>query len=66
MPFLLPAIYVRVLSWAILAWLIFLIGADRAQLLSWALVGLLAVSYAGGAIGGVLVATIFIGVCGAC
>lgn len=52
-PYLLLAIYLRVLSWAILAWLIFIIGADRPRLLSWALVGLLAVFYAGGGIGGV-------------
>lgn len=52
-PFLLLAIYLRVLSWGVLAWLIFAIGSERPQLLSWALVGLLAVFYAGGGLGGV-------------
>lgn len=53
MPYLLIAIYLRVLSWGILAWLIVIIGADHPQLLAWALVGLLAVFYAGGGMGGV-------------
>jgi len=53
MPFLLLAIYLRVVSWAVLAWLIFVLGSERPQLLAWALVGLLAVFYAGGGLGGV-------------
>ena len=53
MPFLLLAIYLRVVSWAALAWLIFAIGSKRPQLLAWALVGLLTVFYAGGGLGGV-------------
>jgi len=53
LPYLLLAIYLRVLSWGVLAWLIYIIGADRPWLLAWSLVGLLAVFYAGGGIGGV-------------
>jgi len=53
MPFLLLAIYLRVASWGILAWLILTIGSDRPHLLAWALVGLLAIFYAGGGLGGV-------------
>ena len=53
MPFLLAAIYLRVLSWGILAWLIHLIGASQPQLLTWTLVGFLALFYAGGGMGGV-------------
>jgi len=53
MPFLLLAIYLRVASWGALAWLIFTIGSERPRLLAWALVGLLAIFYAGGGLGGV-------------
>jgi len=53
LPFLLLAIYLRVASWAVLAWLIFAIGSDRPDLLAWALVGLLAIFYAGGGLGNV-------------
>jgi len=53
MPFLLFAIHLRIVSWGALAWLIFALGAERPQLLAWALVGLLAVFYAGGGMGGV-------------
>lgn len=53
MPFLMLAIYLRVLSWGLLAGLIYLIGASHPNLLAWALVGLLAVFYAGGGLGGV-------------
>jgi MFS family permease len=53
MPFLLLAIYLRVFSWGALAWLIFAIGSERPRLLAWALVGLLAIFYAGGGLGGV-------------
>jgi len=48
MPYLLLGIYLRVASWAVLAWLIYSIGADRPETLAWALVGMLAVFYAGG------------------
>jgi Na+/melibiose symporter-like transporter len=53
MPFLLLAIYLRVASWAVLAWLITTLGASRPELLAWALVGLLAVFYAGGGLGNI-------------
>lgn len=53
MGYLLAAIYLRVISWATLAVLIYLIGASHPQLLAWALVGLLALFYAGGGLGGV-------------
>jgi hypothetical protein len=53
MPYLLLAIYLRTVSWAVLAWLIATIGASRPDLLAWALVGLLAVFYAGGGLGGI-------------
>ncbi len=53
MPYLLLAIYLRVISWGGLAWLIMAIGADHPRLLAWALVGLLAVFSIGGGLGGV-------------
>ena len=53
MPYLLLAIYLRVLSWGTLAVLIFTIGGSHPTALAWALVGLLAVFYAGGGLGGV-------------
>ncbi|HFD39358.1 MAG TPA: hypothetical protein ENJ31_05865, partial [Anaerolineae bacterium] len=53
MPYLMLAIYLRTASWAILAWLIVAIGASQPDLLAWALVGLLAVFYAGGGLGGI-------------
>jgi len=53
MPYLMLAIYLRTASWAILAWLIFTIGASHPDLLAWSLVGLLAVFYAGGGLGGI-------------
>ena len=53
MPFLLLAIYLRVASWVVLAWLIASLGASRPELLAWALVGLLAVFYAGGGLGNI-------------
>jgi MFS family permease len=53
MPFLLLAIYLRVFSWGMLAWLIYAIGSERPRLLAWALAGLLAIFYAGGGLGGV-------------
>jgi MFS-type transporter involved in bile tolerance (Atg22 family) len=53
MPFLLLAIYLRVASWGLLAWLIYAIGDSNPDLLAWALVGLLAVFYAGGGLGNI-------------
>ena len=43
MPYLMLAIYLRVISWGVLAVLIFTIGANNPELLTWALVGLLAI-----------------------
>lgn len=53
MPFLLLAIYLRVASWGALAWLITSVGASQPELLAWALVGLLAIFYAGGGLGNI-------------
>jgi MFS family permease len=53
MPVLLLAIYLRVASWAVLAGLIAILGASHPALLAWALVGLLAIFYAGGGLGGI-------------
>ena len=53
MPYLLIAIYLRVLSWGALAWLVYSIGAERPQILAWILVVLLAIFYAGGGLGNV-------------
>jgi hypothetical protein len=53
MPFLLLAIYLRVASWAMLAWLILALGDSHPELLAWVLVGLLAVFYAGGGLGNI-------------
>ena len=53
MPYLMLAIYLRTASWAVLAWLILTIGASHPDLLAWALVGLLAIFYAGGGLGGI-------------
>jgi hypothetical protein len=52
-PFLLLAVYLRAISWGLLAWMIVAIGSSRPQLLTWVLVGLLAVFSIGGGIGGV-------------
>ncbi|MBE9525290.1 MAG: MFS transporter [Chloroflexi bacterium] len=51
MPYLMLAIYLRVVSWGILAWLIYTIGAEQPITLAWALVVMLAVFYAGGGLG---------------
>lgn len=48
MPYLLLGIYLRVISWAVLAWMIFLIGADKPETLAWVLIIMLAVFYASG------------------
>ena len=53
MRYLMLAIYLRVISWGALAGLTYAIGASRPHLLAWVLVGLLAVFYAGGGLGGV-------------
>ena len=53
MPYLMLAIYLRVVSWGTLAGLTYAIGASQPRLLAWVLVGLLAVFYAGGGLGGV-------------
>lgn len=53
MPYLMLAIYLRVISWGVLAVLIFTIGANNPELLAWALVGLLAIFYAGGGLGNI-------------
>ena len=53
MPYLLTAIYLRVVSWGVLAWMIHAIGADHPDWLAWSLVGLLAVFYAGGGLGNI-------------
>jgi hypothetical protein len=53
MPYLLLAIYLRVLSWGALAWLVYTIGAKKPNILAWVLVILLAVFYAGGGLGNI-------------
>ena len=53
MPYLMVAIYLRVVSWGMLAGLTYAIGPSHPQLLAWVLVGLLALFYAGGGLGGV-------------
>ena len=53
MPYLMLAIYLRVISWGVLAWLIYTIGAEHPTTLAWALVVMLAVFYAGGGLGNI-------------
>jgi MFS family permease len=53
LPYLLTAIYLRVISWGILAWLIYTIGAEQPITLAWALVVMLAIFYAGGGLGNI-------------
>jgi len=53
MPYLMLAIYLRVVSWGALAGLTCAIGASQPRLLAWVLGGLLTVFYAGGGLGGV-------------
>lgn len=48
MPYLLLGIYLRVISWGILAWMIVSIGANKPETLAWVLIIMLAVFYAGG------------------
>lgn len=52
-PMLLVAIYLCIVSWGLLAILVHLLGRNNPTLFTWALVGLLAVFYAGGGLGGV-------------
>ncbi len=52
-PYLLVAIYLRVLSWGTLAWFIYAIGGQHPITLAWILVGILTVFYAGGGLGNV-------------
>ena len=49
-PYLLGAIYLRVISWGMLAWLIYAIGSQHPITLAWILVGILTVFYAGGGV----------------
>jgi hypothetical protein len=53
MPFLLTAIYLRVISWGLLALLVFAIGDQHPMTLAWILVGMLVVFYAGGGLGNI-------------
>lgn len=52
-PFLLTAIYLRVISWAVLAWLVYSIGSEKPMTLAWILVGMLVFFYAGGGLGNI-------------
>lgn len=51
MPYLLTAIYLRVGSWGILAFLIYSIGDKHPTMLTWALVVMLTIFYASGGLG---------------
>ena len=53
MPYLMLAIYLRVASWGVLAWMIHVIGADHPNLIAWSLLVLLTVFYAGGGLGNI-------------
>ena len=53
MPFLLLAIYLRVASWGLLAWLVYTIGAGYPNILAWVTVLLMTVFYAGGGLGNI-------------
>ena len=53
MPYLLTAIYLRVGSWGILAYLIYSIGDKQPTVLAWTLVVMLAIFYAGGGLGNI-------------
>jgi predicted MFS family arabinose efflux permease len=53
MPYLMIAIYLRVLSWGALAFLVYAIGDKHPMLLAWILVGMLVVFYAGGGLGNI-------------
>jgi len=53
MPYLMLAIYLRVVSWGLLAALVFTIGDKHPMILAWILVGMLVVFYAGGGLGNI-------------
>lgn len=53
MPYLMTAIYLRVISWGILAWSIYLFGGQDPMLLAGILVGMLVIFYAGGGLGNI-------------
>jgi hypothetical protein len=53
MPFLMLAIYLRVLSWGLLAVFVYAIGDEHPITLAWILVGMLVVFYAGGGLGNI-------------
>jgi MFS family permease len=53
MPYLMLAIYLRVLSWGLLAVLVYTIGDKHPTTLAWILVGMLVVFYAGGGLGNI-------------
>jgi MFS family permease len=53
MPYLLTAIYLRVSSWGILAWLIYAIGEQHPTTLAWILIAMLVIFYAGGGLGNI-------------
>ena len=53
MPYLLTAIYLRVISWGLLAWFIYKIGDQQPITLAWILVGMLVIFYAGGGLGNI-------------
>ena len=53
MPYLMIAIYLRVISWGILAWSIYVIGGQDPIMLARILVGMLAVFYVGGGLGAI-------------
>jgi predicted MFS family arabinose efflux permease len=53
MPYLLAAIYLRTISWGVLAWLIYAIGGQHPMTLAWILIGMLVIFYAGGGLGNI-------------
>ncbi len=53
MPYLMTAIYLRVISWGVLAWLVYAIGDEHPLTLAWILVGMLVIFYAGGGLGNI-------------
>jgi hypothetical protein len=53
MPYLLMAIYLRVTSWGMLAWLVYAIGDQHPLTLAWITVVMLVVFYAGGGLGNI-------------
>lgn len=53
MPYLLTAIYLRVISWGFLAWSIYKFGTQDPIALAGILVGMLVIFYVGGGLGGI-------------